>query len=45
MISLLTKIDPLDIQKGFKDDTLEDQKRFIQGTFSFHGKELVIMNG
>tara|TARA_B100000029_G_scaffold516636_1_gene632020 strand:+ start:3565 stop:4374 length:810 start_codon:yes stop_codon:yes gene_type:complete len=44
-VALLTKIDPLDIQKGFKDDTLEDQKRFIQGTFSFHGKELVIMNG
>ena len=44
-VALLSKEKPLSVQKGFDDDTEEDQKRFIQGTYEFNGSNIVIMNG
>ena len=44
-VAILSKIKPLQTVKGFKNDTEDDQKRFIQSTFKFADNELVIMNG
>ena len=44
-VAILSKIKPLQTVKGFKNDTENDQKRFIQSTFKFADNELVIMNG
>ena len=44
-VAILSKIKPLQTVKGFKNDTEEDQKRFIQSTFKFGDSKLVIMNG
>ena len=44
-VAMLSKSEPLNTVKGFKDDTEEDQKRFIQATFKFGNENLTIMNG
>ena len=44
-VALLSKNKPLETQKGFVDDTEEDQKRFIQCTYEFGKSQIVIMNG
>ena len=44
-VAILSKFKPLNTVKGFKNDTEEDQKRFIQSTFKYGNDELVIMNG
>ena len=44
-VAILSKSKPLKTVKGFKNDTEEDQKRFIQSTFKYGNDELVIMNG
>ena len=44
-VAILSKSKPLNTVKGFKNDTEEDQKRFIQSTFKFGNDELIIMNG
>ena len=44
-VAILSKSKPLNTVKGFKNDTEEDQKRFIQSTFKYDNDELVIMNG
>jgi len=44
-VAILSKNKPLDVQKGFGGDTECDQKRFIQATFKWKKKEIIIMNG
>ena len=44
-VAFLSKKKPIKTIKGFKKDTEEDQKRFIECTFSFNGNEITIMNG
>ena len=44
-VAILSKSKPLNTVKGFKNDTEEDQKRFIQSTFKYDNGELVVMNG
>ena len=44
-VAILSKSEPLNCIKGFESDTEEDQKRFIQSTFKFGDKELIVMNG
>ena len=44
-VAILSKSKPLNTVKGFKNDTEEDQKRFIQSTFKYGNDVLVIMNG
>ena len=44
-VALLSKKKPLEISKGFVNDTDEDQKRFIQGTYKFKKNEIFILNG
>ena len=44
-VAILSKSEPLNCIKGFEGDTEEDQKRFIQSTFKFADKELIVMNG
>jgi exodeoxyribonuclease-3 len=34
-VAILSKKKPLDVQKGFSGDIKEDQKRFIQATYSY----------
>ena len=33
------------VVKGFKNDTDEDQKRFIQAKFKYGSEEIIVMNG
>ena len=44
-VAFLSKQKPIKTIKGFKKDTEEDQKRFIECTFSSNGNEITIMNG
>ncbi|MDB2357151.1 exodeoxyribonuclease III [Gammaproteobacteria bacterium] len=44
-VAILSKKKPLDIQKGFTADKKDDQKRFIQATFKWKTKNIIIMNG
>ena len=44
-VAILSKKEPISTVKGFKNDTEDDQKRFIQSIFKYGDKELVIMNG
>jgi exodeoxyribonuclease-3 len=44
-VAFLSKQKPIKTVKGFKKDTEEDQKRFIECTFSSNGNEITIMNG
>ena len=44
-VAILSKTEPISTVKGFKNDTEDDQKRFIQSIFKYGNKELVIMNG
>ena len=44
-VAILSKKEPISTVKGFKNDTEDDQKRFIQSIFKYGNKELVIMNG
>tara|TARA_B100001250_G_C19813514_1_gene796994 strand:- start:1492 stop:2304 length:813 start_codon:yes stop_codon:yes gene_type:complete len=44
-VAILSKCKPLRTIKGFANDSEEDQKRFIQSSFQFGNKELVVMNG
>ena len=44
-VAILSKSEPLNTVKGFKDDTEDDQKRFIQATFKYGNEDLIIMNG
>ena len=44
-VAILSKTEPISTVKGFKNDTEDDQKRFIQSIFKYGDKELVIMNG
>jgi exodeoxyribonuclease-3 len=44
-VAILSKKKPLEIIKGFIDDSDEDQKRFIQGTFKWKKEKITIMNG
>ena len=44
-VAFLSKKKPIKTIKGFKKDTEEDQKRFIECTFTSNGKEITIMNG
>ena len=44
-VAILSKSKPLSTVKGFKNDTEDDQKRFIQSTFKYGNDEFVIMNG
>ncbi len=44
-VALLSKKKPLDIMKGFANDTEEDQKRFIQGKYKFRNNDIYILNG
>ena len=44
-VAILSKEKPIKTVKGFKKDTLEDQKRFIECTFTTKDSEITIMNG
>ncbi|MDA9251944.1 exodeoxyribonuclease III [Gammaproteobacteria bacterium] len=44
-VAFLSKKKPIKTIKGFKKDTAEDQKRFIECTFSTGKSEITIMNG
>ncbi|MDT8447651.1 MAG: exodeoxyribonuclease III [bacterium] len=45
-VALLSKVKPLSVQRGFKTDGPEDQKRFQAARFrTTEGKELVVVNG
>ena len=44
-VAILSKEKPINTVKGFVNDTEDDQKRFIQSTFKYGDKELIVMNG
>ncbi len=44
-VAILSKKKPEAIEKGFAGDSEDDQKRFIQATFKWKKKKIVIMNG
>ena len=44
-VAILSKKKPESVQKGFVYDDEDDQKRFIQATFKWKKKKIVIMNG
>ena len=37
------KIKPVEVVKGFKNDTDEDQKRFIQAKFKYGSEEIIVI--
>ena len=43
-VAILSKKKPTKTVKGFKKDTPDDQKRFIECTFSTKNSEITIMN-
>ena len=44
-VALLSLNKPVEVVKGFKNDTDEDQKRFIQAKFKYGSEEIIVMNG
>ncbi len=44
-VAILSKKKPENVQKGFVGDSADDQKRFIQATFKWKRKKIIIMNG
>ena len=44
-VAILSKKKPENVQKGFVGDSKDDQKRFIQATFKWKRKKIIIMNG
>ena len=44
-VALLSLDKPIEVVKGFNNDTDEDQKRFIQAKFRFGNEEIIVMNG
>ena len=44
-VAILSKKKPIEVQKGFINDTAEDQKRFIQAKFKWGKKTITVMNG
>ena len=44
-VAILSKKKPIEVKKGFVNDTPDDQKRFIQATFKWKKESITIMNG
>ncbi len=44
-VAFLSKQKPENVLKGFTEDSEDDQKRFIQATFKWGRKKIIIMNG
>lgn len=44
-VALLSKSEPVSIQKGFASDTDESQRRLVLGTYNVNGQEIVVANG
>jgi len=44
-VAILSKEKPYEIVKGFSNDKIDDQKRFIQATFKWKKQKIVILNG
>jgi len=44
-VAILSKKKPTEVLKGFKSDSADDQKRFIQATFKWKKESITIMNG
>jgi len=44
-VAILSKKKPIEVIKGFKGDSTDDQKRFIQATFKWKKESITIMNG
>ena len=44
-VAILSKKKPTEVVKGFKSDSADDQKRFIQATFKWKKESITIMNG
>lgn len=44
-VAILSKKKPIEVVKGFKGDSKDDQKRFIQATFKWKKESITIMNG
>jgi exodeoxyribonuclease-3 len=44
-VAILSKKKPIEVVKGFKGDSTDDQKRFIQATFKWKKESITIMNG
>ena len=44
-VALLSKVAPIFVQKGFPDEDVEAQKRFIHARYEFDGREIDVLNG
>ena len=44
-VALLSKIDALNITRGYPSDSIDAQRRMIHGEYSFNGKTLHVING
>lgn len=44
-VALLSKVAPIFVQKGFPDEDIEAQKRFIHARYVFDGREIDVLNG
>lgn len=44
-VALLSKIDALNITRGYPSDAIDAQRRMIHGKYSFDGKTLHVING
>ena len=44
-VALLSKIAPIFVQKGFPNDDVEAQKRFIHARYDFDGRKIDVLNG
>jgi exodeoxyribonuclease-3 len=44
-VALLSKIDAINVTRGYPSDTIDAQRRMIHGEYSFDGKTLHVING
>lgn len=44
-VALVSKVAPIFVQKGFPDDDIEAQKRFIHARYECDGREIDVLNG
>lgn len=44
-VALLSKVAPIFVQKGFPDEDVDAQKRFIHARYELQGREIDVLNG
>lgn len=44
-VALMSKVAPIFVQKGFPDEDIDAQKRFIHARYVFDGREIDVLNG